>query len=159
MILSCKQWSDFSKTSSMDALMFCSTILLEFSLFFFFLICNWFLYDKSSFKVGVLRSWWACQWWKGCENKFSGKMELPNEDLRKDRTYCIPQRELDMVIREKKYCLKGEMKLKILTKLKHSLQCLFHAFPMVSNYSNTLNLKSTVYSLTCSQINMFAFLI
>ena len=29
-------------------------------------------------------------------------MELPNEDLRKDRTYCIPQRELDKLVREKK---------------------------------------------------------
>ena len=70
---------------------------------------------------------------------FSGKMELPNEDLRKDRTYYIPQRELGKLVREKNRVLKGEMKLKILAKLKHSLQCLFGAFPMVSNYSNTLN--------------------
>lgn len=118
-------------------------------IFTLFSICNLFLYDKSSFKAGVLQSWGACQWWKGCESMFSGKMELPSEDLRKDRTYWIPQRELGKLVREKKQCLKGETKLKILAKLKHSLQCLFRAFPMVSNYSNTLNLKSTLYSLTC----------
>ena len=69
---------------------------------------------------------------------FSGKMELPNEDLRKDRTYYTPQRELGKLVREKKQCLERRDEIKDIGKVETFfamfVSCLSYGFKLLQYF-------------------------